>query len=372
MLRTTATKSTTMTIPHHQALGGALEFGAPTPPDSPLGTAAPRPRPRLFHTLIGRLGNQLFQYSSVVGIAALHGMTPCIKGGGAAGGGAAAFFDGIAIECNDTEPTTHVDEDGKYGTYNQFSFVGDTVLDGYLESYKYFLPNFNRTIRFKPHILADSQAFLATFLSPRRTTIGMHVRRGDVKGSSALYPLRDSDGLHYTYYSTILKYGKKRRFDKLPKTNRPKLPRLKHDHIVYDPYGYREFPGDKYFTNVLAHFRTKYSNAQFVVVSDDPTWCSTQPFFMVDDVSVVLEKHIPAVAMAILAGCDHMVLTVGSFGWWAAYLGAGAKGGEVVYYDSVYKMKHPTNKGNVVLRDVYPDGWMAMGTTNQTRGCAEC
>ena len=343
----------TMTIPHHQALGGALEFGAPTPLDSSLVTAAPRPRPRLFHTLVGRLGNQLFQYSSVVGIAALHGMTPCIKAALPPfdkGGGAAAFFDGIAIECNDTEPMTHVDEGGKFGTYNQFSFDGDTVLDGFLESYKYFLPNFNGTIRFKPYILADSQAFLATFLSPRRTTIGMHVRRGDVKGSdSGQSPLRDSDGLHY----------KMHRFSK-------------HHYKVYDHHGHREFPGDSYFTNVLAHFRTKYSNAQFVVVSDDPTWCSTRPFFMVDDVSVVLEKHIPAVDMAILAGCDHMALTSGTFGWWAAYLGAGAKGGEVVYYDSVYKMEHPTNKGNVVLRDVYPDRWMATGTTNQTTGCAEC
>jgi hypothetical protein len=65
--------------------------------------------------------------------------------------------------------------------------------------------------------------------------------------------------------------------------------------------------------------------------------------------------------MAILAGCDHMVMTVGSFGFWAAYLGADAKGGEVVYYDSEFKMEHPTNKGNVVLEDYYPEGWVAMG-----------
>ena len=82
---------------------------------------------------------------------------------------------------------------------------------------------------------------------------------------------------------------------------------------------------------------------------------------MADDVRVVTEKHKPAIDMAVLAGCDHMVMTVGTFGWWAAYLGADAKGGEVVYYDSEFKMEHPTNKGNVVFEDYYPEGWIAMG-----------
>ena len=100
---------------------------------------------------------------------------------------------------------------------------------------------------------------------------------------------------------------------------------------------------------------------QFIVASDGPTWCSKQPFFLADDVRVVTEKHTPAVDMAILAGCDHMVMTVGTFGWWAAYLGADANGGEVVYYDSEFRMEHPCVKGNVVLADYYPERWVAMG-----------
>ena len=75
----------------------------------------------------------------------------------------------------------------------------------------------------------------------------------------------------------------------------------------------------------------------------------------------VAEKHAPAVDMAILAGCDHMIMTVGTFGWWAAYLGADARGGEVVHYDSEFVMEHPINKGNVVSKDYYPERWVAMG-----------
>ena len=56
-----------------------------------------------------------------------------------------------------------------------------------------------------------------------------------------------------------------------------------------------------------------------------------------------------------------MVLTIGSFGWWAAYLGAYANGGDVIYYDSEFKMDHPIIKGNVVFEDYYPERWMSMG-----------
>lgn len=133
---------------------------------------------------------------------------------------------------------------------------------------------------------------------------------------------------------------------------------VRHGDLVQ--LGYIRFPPDEYFTNVMAYFRSKYSGVhlQFVVVSDDPTWCLKQPFFLVKDVHVLTEHHSPAINMAILVGCDHIVLSVGTFGWWAAYLGADAKGGEVVYYDSEFIMDHRINKGNVVLEDYYPESWM--------------
>lgn len=257
----------------------------------------------LHLSFIGRLGNQLFQYASTVGIADVHGMTACIRGGDLA-----TYFDGVDTGCTVVSPKKHVSENKKYATHNAFEFDGDTVLNGYLQSFKYFAPNVRDTIRFKQPILNEASNYLEQYKS--RTTVGIHVRHGD-----------------------LLKYG------------------------------YIQFPPNEYFLNVLSYFRTKYSNAQFVVASDDPTWCSKQSFFVADDVRVVTEKHKPVVDMAILAGCNHMVMTVGTFGFWGAFLGANAKGGEVVYYDSQFKMVHPTNKGNVVLEDYYPEGWVAMGGT---------
>jgi hypothetical protein len=200
---------------------------------------------RLHHTLVGRLGNQLFQHASTVGIATANEMNACVGGGDLA-----THFEGVDTGCAFPKPQRHVSENKKYATHNSFSFDGDAVLGGYLQSYKYFRPNIRDTIRLKPKILAKASALLAPFKS--HTTVGIHVRHGD-----------------------LLKYG------------------------------YIQFPPDEYFLNVLAYFRKKYSDAQFVVASDSTAWCSKQPFFAAGDIRIVTEKHTPVTDLAILAGCDH-------------------------------------------------------------------
>jgi len=244
-----------------------------------------------------------------MGIAASNGMTPCIHSNSLA-----TYLDGVGAACTAAPPSAHVSENGKFAVHTTFSFDGDTLLEGYLQSYKYFDPKLRETLRFKSNTAAEAEAALEPF-HQSRTKVGIHVRRGDIAAKKDAY------------------------FIRLPPT--------------------------QYFRNVLAYFRSNYADVQFIVASDDPTWCSKQPFFLADDVRVVTEKHTPAVDMAILAGCDHMVMTVGTFGWWAAYLGADAKGGEVVYYDSEFKMDHPNNNGNVVLADYYPERWVAMGAVSQ-------
>ena len=254
----------------------------------------------LHHTLVGRLGNQLFQYASSMGIAADNSMVACIKGGDLA-----MYFDGVDTECVLPSPKIRVDERKAYATHKIFRLHEDTVLEGYLQSYKYFEPNVRETILFKPAIVAEALRILAQFES--RIKVGIHVRRGD-------------------------------------KTSEP----------------HNQLPPADYFLNVLKHFRERYANVHFVVASDDTAWCSKQTFFAADDIHIVTGTRAPAVDMAVLAGCEHMVLTVGTFGWWAAYFGADAKGGEVLYYDSEFKLEHPTNNGNVVPGDYYPEGWSEM------------
>ena len=90
----------------------------------------------------------------------------------------------------------------------------------------------------------------------------------------------------------------------------------------------------QYFLNALQYFRNKYYNAHFVVASDDHTYAVSQ-FNHTGDVTVLpLEAGFDGVAadLASLTLCDHMIISVGTFGFWAGWLGKG----EVVFPDSSY------------------------------------
>eukprot|EP00520_Triparma_pacifica_P014801 CAMPEP_0118637014 /NCGR_PEP_ID=MMETSP0785-20121206/2931_1 /TAXON_ID=91992 /ORGANISM="Bolidomonas pacifica, Strain CCMP 1866" /LENGTH=627 /DNA_ID=CAMNT_0006528181 /DNA_START=219 /DNA_END=2103 /DNA_ORIENTATION=+ len=257
----------------------------------------------LHHGFEGRLGNQLFECASAAGLGALHGMQTCfpyLPDG--------ITYEGSVLTSNVKLPDRKMDENGKYATHNQFSFHGDTLLVAFLQSYKYFLPGVQRKIRFKANVLEVATKVLRPFSS--KTKVGIHVRE-------------------------------------------------RHTHEMSN--NWLRFPPDSYFEGALSYFRNKYDNVQFVVASDNPNWCSEQSFFQSADVHIVIGSYAPVVDMAVLAACDHNIITVGSFGWWTAFLGADAKGGEVVYFDSEFVMDHPINKGNVVVADFYPSEWIPMG-----------
>ena len=271
---------------------------------------------RLHHTLVGRLGDQLFQWASISGIASLHGMQVCLDGGSLA-----KVFEGAEHVCTQPTPDLRVSEGGNYAVYNSFQLTRSTFLDGYLQSWRYFYPtNVRSSLKFKPAIERQAAVLLSGFGS--MTLVGIHVRY------------------------TLQREG-----------------------------GYLRFPPLGYFQKVMTYFRSKFTDVLFVVASQDTAWCLEQDVFAASDVRIITQQRDVAVEMAILAGCDHVAITVGTFGWWAAYLGADAKGGEVVYYDSAFDMEHPNNRGNVVLADYYPPEWTAMGSDSDFKlhlTCVSC
>jgi len=66
--------------------------------------------------------------------------------------------------------------------------------------------------------------------------------------------------------------------------------------------------------------------------------------------------------MSILANCDHVIISIGTFGWWSGML----SGGEVVYYENEFKMEHKINKGKVETKDYYPPKWKKMNDMEET------
>ena len=85
--------------------------------------------------------------------------------------------------------------------------------------------------------------------------------------------------------------------------------------------------GAGYLRRAVALMRARHRNALFVVVSDDPEWCRRElrglPRLVIAGDG---QQARPGGDLALLAACNHSVVTHGTFGFWAAYLA----GGEVV------------------------------------------
>ncbi|CAL4094638.1 unnamed protein product, partial [Meganyctiphanes norvegica] len=84
-------------------------------------------------------------------------------------------------------------------------------------------------------------------------------------------------------------------------------------------------PGPKYYSDALAHYRLRFDKVLFVVASDDLSHAKDH-LNKYKDV-VFSDMKSAAEDMALLASCNHSIMTVGSFGWWSSFLA----GGEVVY-----------------------------------------
>ena len=98
-----------------------------------------------------------------------------------------------------------------------------------------------------------------------------------------------------------------------------------------------------YISRAMDYFRKRYPTAQFVVRSDDIKWCRENirgpdvhlPLDTENSISndLLLSLGEAVADLALLSLCNHTIMTVGTFGWWAAFLA----GGETVYYGNAYR-----------------------------------
>ncbi|XP_046371386.2 galactoside alpha-(1,2)-fucosyltransferase 2-like [Haliotis rufescens] len=97
-------------------------------------------------------------------------------------------------------------------------------------------------------------------------------------------------------------------------------------------HGYR-VPTENYFYKAFDYFRKKVSNPVFFLFSDNFPW--TKSHLNGSDV-IYMEGHNATTDMALMTQCTHTIMSVGTFGWWAAYLA----GGTTIYY------RHPARNGS--------------------------
>ncbi|GBM77575.1 Galactoside 2-alpha-L-fucosyltransferase 1 [Araneus ventricosus] len=115
----------------------------------------------------------------------------------------------------------------------------------------------------------------------------------------------------------------------------------------------------EFFQKAVEYFRNKYKNVIFVAVSDDRVWCVLN---LAGPLGVYVSEESPSPAhdIAILAHCNHTIMTYGTFGFWGAYLA----GGEVVYFDKFLLPNTSFAKTDFIFDKMYPPRWKGIVTAN--------
>ena len=202
----------------------------------------------------------------------------------------------------------------------------DILLIGYFQSWRYFQRVEQRVrveFRFRKHIAAAAAHVLRqltanyTHSSTNLVLVGIHVRRSDMA------------------------------LDR----------HLKRGYTVADEHYIRRS------INYVADRVTTDANATgtsllFVVCTDDNRWAQlnvhTTSYPVVFTSSLNRKAEVD---LAVLASCDHVITTVGTFSWWAGYLHR--PGGITVYYAGFPK---PDTEiaGDFHAEDFFPPGWIGL------------
>jgi galactoside 2-L-fucosyltransferase 1/2 len=120
------------------------------------------------------------------------------------------------------------------------------------------------------------------------------------------------------------------------------------DHLVL---GYTRFPPPGYFNRARDYFRKKYRKVRSIVATNNRSWANNT--FSSDDTTVISHSKSVAEDLAILGACDGVIMSLGTFSFWGAWL----SGGPVIYYKNEFNMRHEVN---VKKTDYYPKSWIPM------------
>lgn len=265
-------------------------------------------KPRIMISYWGRMGNHMFEYATMIGVAQRNNMTPIMTKD-------IDILDVYKIPTPQGDmtllrnPKKYPDElPAKYFKGTEHLDEGtDAFLEGYYQSWKYFdhIKKDLVTNHFVYHdnIIKAAKEYIANILQERNkegaTLIAIHVRRGDFVRQ-----------------------------------------RVK---------GYTAAP-IPYFYKAMAYFRKKYKNCMFIICTNDLIWSEEN----LDKGPDVHYSHVTdgALDLAIMTSCDHMIITAGSYSWWAGYLVPG----EVIYYGG-YPQPNTIIGNLTVKEDYYPPYW---------------
>jgi len=230
----------------------------------------------------GRLGNGMYEYSALLGLANITNRIPLLNRG---------FRDMTKLFTLSTPIDTRITRTKHFPHYYQrqlYINVEETAqnlrnmsknvtLVGYFQYFRFFSSvskKIRKEFQFRVNIKQQVSTFFNTInvTDNKITKVGIHIRRTDL--------------------------------------NKPRPIEL-----GFGP------PPTNYFLNAMEFFRRKYENVHFVVCSDDIKWA--RKHLLGDDITFAT-NHTGALDMAILASCDHVIVGNGSFSWWVGWLCTGS------------------------------------------------
>jgi len=238
---------------------------------------------------LGRLGNQMFEYAALRGIAKKHGydfMIPPPENKGIENYSLHECFK-LSPKRNEgvLDPCEYVTEPHFHFSKNLFETVKDNVsLYGFFQSWKYF-HNIEDEIKedftFHNDILEPCKEMIE---SVDGEPIMLHVRRGDSN-------LTDPRGFKWSYTQCS-------------------------DQHPTQPI--------KYYEKALSKFDPKQP---VIVFSDSIDWVKEQEFFSGDRflISEPKEKYVdgsftPYVDLCLMSLCSHAIIANSTMSWWGAWL----------------------------------------------------
>jgi hypothetical protein len=215
----------------------------------------------------GHIGNQMFQYASLKGIALSNNtdyIIPPKEVFGTQYNTLSKLDDCFELDCKRgiTNFETYTEKSFSFDEDLLKNVKSDINLQGYFQSEKYFLKykeNIKKDFTFKDEILNSSLDFVSQY----ENLISLHIRRNDYVGN-ANHPIPSLDDYYKVALSII---GK-------------------------------DFP--------------------VLVFSDDPNWCKEQEIF--SDDRFLISENDPYLDLCLMSLCNYHIIANSSFSWWGAWL----------------------------------------------------
>ena len=281
----------------------------------------------IYHGGFGRFGNILFEYASVMGIANHSNRTALF---GPRMTSLQYVFPKLKLNIVDKIPKTW----RRMGDNITFDFLEkffnlpkhDIAIEGHLCSFKYF---------------DDISSWLYKEIFSYINPVLMSVAQNSIQKVKKDYSTKNQGIVPKTVCVHV------RRGDKAAE--------------VAQSWGYR-LPTALDIINAMEYMQKQSKHVVFIVTSDSKVWCYQnlpRTNIYISKLTLAFEDFV------LMSNCDDMVMTVGTFGWWASWL-TSQRGGTAMYYN------HPFITGSELdkyldRKDHFPADWIAYNSTSILR-----